>query len=245
MSESRLSRLDPRTKFVFAVSVSGLCFFTEDILLLAALLLAVVVLLAIGGVNAGAALRRCRPLVIIIASLFVIQSLFSAGRGMDGVLLAAALSLRLLLITASAQALLEGEIRDYMLALVQMKVPYEIAFMVTTGLHFLPVLRDEAMNVYWCVQLRGRAFRKVSLPAKIRAYMSICLPILVNTLRRAEEMSVAMELRGLRAKPGRTYMRRVKMRAVDFAAAVLWLAAVAGIYYCFDVFDVFDVFVKF
>jgi energy-coupling factor transport system permease protein len=230
---SKLSRLDPRTKLVFAVSVSGLCFFTEDILLLAAFLLAACLLLAIGGVNAGAVLRRCRPLFIVIASLFVIQSLFSAGRGVDGVLLAAALSLRLLLVTVSAQALLEGEIRDYMLALVQMKVPYEIAFMVTAGLHFLPILRDEAMNVYWCAQLRGRAFRKVSIPAKIRAYMSICLPILVGTLRRADEMSVAMELRALRAKPGRTSMRRVTLRGVDVCLMALWVLALAAVFFCF------------
>jgi energy-coupling factor transport system permease protein len=230
---SRLSRLDPRTKLVFAVSVSGLCFFTEDVFLLAALLLAVIALLAIGGVNAGAVLRRCRPLFVVIASLFAIQSLFSSGRGADGVLLAAALSLRLLLVTASAHVLLVVEIRDYMLALTQMKVPYEIAFMVTTGLHFLPILRDEAMNAYWCVQLRGRAFHKVPLPAKIRAYMSICLPILVGTLRRAEEMSAAMELRALRAKPGRTSMRRVALRGADVFLMALWLCALAAVFACF------------
>jgi energy-coupling factor transporter transmembrane protein EcfT len=50
----------------------------------------------------------------------------------------------------------------------------------------------------------------------------------VGTLRRADEMSVAMELRGLRAMPGRTYMRRLTMNSVDIATMLIWPAALVA-----------------
>jgi energy-coupling factor transport system permease protein len=143
----------------------------------------------------------------------------------SGIMLASALALRLLNVVVSAQILLEGEVRDYMLAFTQMKLPYELAFMVVMGLHFLPILRDEALNAYCCMQLRGVDFKKSNPVARAKAYAGLCLPMFVGTLRRADEISVAMELRGLRAMPGRTCMRRLEMNRKDIAVAVLWPAA--------------------
>jgi energy-coupling factor transport system permease protein len=143
----------------------------------------------------------------------------------SGILLASALALRLIIVVVSAQILLEGEVRDYLLAFTQMKLPYELAFMVVMGLHFLPILRDEALNAYYCMQLRGVNFKKSNPVARIKAYAGLCLPMFVGTLRRADEMSVAMELRGLRALPGRTYLRRLTMNGTDTAITILWPAA--------------------
>jgi energy-coupling factor transport system permease protein len=139
-------------------------------------------------------------------------------------MLASVLSLRLLAVLIAGLILVEGEIRDYLLALVQMKIPYTLAFMVVVGLHFLPILKGEAVNIYCCMQLRGKDFKKIRLPEKIRAYTSICLPILVSALRRADEMSVAMETRGFRSLPRRTYMRHLKMRGTDIALTILFPA---------------------
>jgi energy-coupling factor transport system permease protein len=148
----------------------------------------------------------------------------------SGILLALALALRLLIVVVSAQILLEGEVRDYMLAFTQMKLPYELAFMIVMGLHFLPIFREEALNAYYGMQLRGVDFKKSGPVAKIKAYASLCLPMLVGTLRRADEMSTAMELRGLRAMPGRTYMRRLTMNGADIATTVIWPAALIALF---------------
>jgi energy-coupling factor transport system permease protein len=239
-------------------TVSTLCLLTENITFLLAALSALFATLAVGSADFVLLWRRCRTLFILIASLFVIQSVFAVpvrGGGIaetygsfaagivggtdialvnigglpllhiSGVLLASALALRLLIVVVSAQILLEGEVRDYMLAFTQMKLPYELAFMVVMGLHFLPIFREEALNAYYCMQLRGVDFKKSRPIAKVRAYAGLCLPMLVGTLRRADEMSVAMELRGLRAMPGRTYMRRLTMRGADIAVTILWPAA--------------------
>ncbi|MDR0596710.1 MAG: energy-coupling factor transporter transmembrane protein EcfT [Clostridiales Family XIII bacterium] len=255
-----LRALDPRPKLLLMATVSTLCMLTEGMVFLFAEVAALLVLLAVGRADFALLWRRCRTLVALIASLFVIQALFAApgsyGTGLgggagggagaaetagaaamadpalinignislvhiSGLFLAAMLALRLIIIVVSAQILLEGEVRDYMLAFTQMRLPYELAFMVVMGLHFLPILRDEAMSTYYCMQLRGVAFRKTSLPKKLKAYAGLCLPVLVSTLRRADETSTAMELRGFRAMGGRTYMRKLVMNRADVAALVL------------------------
>jgi energy-coupling factor transport system permease protein len=226
-------------------STSGLCLLIPSPLPLALMLAASFFVLALGGADIRLCVRRCRALLALIVALFVIQAVF-AFRGdpaatpliaagsltiatMEGMLLAATLSLRLLIIVVTAQVLLEGDIRDYLLAFVQMRIPYELAFMTMVGLHFLPLLREEALSVYQCMQLRGVAFKGVGLVQKLKAYAKASLPILVGTLRRADEMSVAMELRGLRAYPRRTSMRRLTLRARDVVAMLLWSLWLAGV----------------
>jgi energy-coupling factor transport system permease protein len=249
-AHGRLRGLDPRTKLYFMALTSGACVFSTSPAFLTSMLMVSFLVLAIGGADLWLCLRRCKALIALIASLFVIQSVF-AFRGdptampliaiqgftvisVEGMLLAAVLSLRLLTIVVTAQILLEGDIRDYLLALVQMRIPYELAFMVMVGLHFLPLLREEAISVYQCMQLRGVAFKGISLPRKVRAYAGISLPILVGTLRRADEMSVAMELRGLRAYPKRTYLRRLSLHAHDVVAMALCSVLVCGAFIAFS-----------
>jgi energy-coupling factor transport system permease protein len=237
-SRTRLRALDPRTKLYMMALASGVCLFFTSLTFLALLLASSFFVLVIGGADLRLCLKRFRALLALIAMLFIIQAVFAfradpnavplitihgfVVASVQGVLLAATLSLRLLVVIVTAQILLEGDIRDYLLAFVQLHIPYEIAFMVVVGLHFLPLLREEALSVYQCMQLRGVAFRKVSLPKMVGAYRRISLPVLVSTLRRAEEMSVAMELRGLRAYPKRTSLRRLFLRRYDVVVMALW-----------------------
>jgi energy-coupling factor transport system permease protein len=229
MKHGALRSLDPRPKLLMMATTSTICLLTESISLLLTILCIITATVLIGGATPRRLWNNSKPLLLLIASIFIIQSLFS-GKGTAGVILAAVLSLRLIILVLSAQILLEGEIRDYTLAFTQMHIPYEISFMVTTGLHFLPILREEALNIYHCVQLRGTSFKKTSLPQKLKAYTSICLPILVSTLRKAEEMSIAMETRGLRARPKRTAMRRLTLKSKDIITMILWPAAIITLY---------------
>lgn len=226
MNESKLAKFDPRPKLIMAITVSLLCFLSDNIWFLLSLLGIIFLTLIIGGVSLVKILIRIRVMFIMILSLFIIQSLFYRSGGdsiisIEGILFAAVLSLRLLLLVISAQVLLEGDIRDYMLALTQMHVHYEIVFVVMSALHFIPILRNEAMNVYYSVQLRGTEFKNVGLKKKYFTYKSICFPILISALRRAEETSVAMELRGLKSSPKRTNMRKLSMKGKDIVFSII------------------------
>ena len=223
----KLARFDPRVKLMLMACISTLAVVWRDPLWLGGLLCATCAVLAWGGVSLVQAVARARSVLQVIAVLFVVQCLFLRGGthlvSLDGFALVTAaglraalgVTLRLLILVFSALILLTGETRDYVLALVQCKVPYEIAFMVMTALHFLPILREEAQDVYYAVQMRGTDLSKTGLIGKLRVYRRIALPILASAIKRAETTSVAMEARAFRAFPKRTFLRRLELARRD------------------------------
>jgi energy-coupling factor transport system permease protein len=172
----------------------------------------------------------------LLLLLFILQCIFNrSGSAMvkvgdivilthDAVITAGVVVLRLLVVLLSAVIVLTGQSRDYLLALNQWHVPYEISFMVMAAMRFVPILRQEASDVLCAVQMRGTRLNGLGLGNKIKVYSSIMLPVLSGTIRRCEQMSVAMEARAFRAMPGRTSMRCLRMKPVDWAWAVVFEA---------------------
>ena len=236
-----LERLDPRSKIIIMLCISTLAMVTESIRWLLLLVLFSVMILIFGGSEIPRIFNQVKSVFIIIISLFIIQTVFvRSGTPLfylngfviitrDGVLLASMLSLRLLVLVFCALIILTGDPRDYLLAMVQCKVPYEIAFMVMVTIHFIPILREEALNVFYTVQLRGIELKKASLKYKLRIYSHISLPILVCALNRVKTMSLAMEAKAFRAYPQRTYMRRLFLTIKDKIILFLFPAATLGI----------------
>ena len=225
----RLSRLDPRTRIVMVISISTAAMIVKDLLLLTGILLFAVITLIAGGVELKKQLHQARAVLGMIFFLFILQSFFAwiGGSLLEGALLAGMLSLRLLIIVVSALIIMTGEPRDYLLGMVQWKMPYEIAYMVLIGLHFFPILKEEALDVYYSIQLRGTEMKKTSLRKKLAVYLKISLPVLAGAMARAKDVSISMEARCFRIKPKRTYMRKLKLKLRDILIMVVFpIAAV-------------------
>jgi len=235
-----LSRLDPRTKIVMVISISTAAMIIKDILLLTGILLFAIITLAVGGVELKKQMHQAKTVLGMIFFLFILQSLFAwiGGSLYEGALLAGMLSLRLLIIVLSALIIMTGESRDYLLGMVQWKMPYEIAYMVLIGLHFFPILKEEALDVYYSIQLRGTEMKKTSLRRKLAVYLKISLPVLAGAMARAKAVSISMEARCFRIKPKRTYMRKLKLKTRDIlimvifpiAAAIIIMTATGGLF---------------
>ena len=71
----------------------------------------------------------------------------------------------------------------------------ELAFMIMTAMHFLPLLSAEAADMVNAVQMKGIDLKRIPLRRKAGVYLSLMLPLLSRTLGRAEAMSCAMQMR--------------------------------------------------
>jgi len=222
-----LALLDPRTKIIMIAAISTAAMIINDIWLLIGLSFFLIALLALGGISLKEQVlhQQMKLALGMIVFLFLLQTLF--GRMELGALLC----VRLLVVILSAQILLTGRSRDYLLGLIQLKVPYEIAYMVLIAMHFFPLLKEEALDVYYSIQFRGTELKKTSIPKKISVYRSLCLPILVGAMERVRDTSIAMESRAFRALPRRTYMRKLKLKARDFALIIIFPILAGGIIY--------------
>ena len=234
-----LKKLDPRLKLFFLIAITtASLIITAPFALLPLLFVAMLIILA-GGVKPGAVWSKLRGLFGLIVVIFLLQCIFDrrgdpflvisgstlvTDSGFDAAVL---VCLRLLIIILSALIVAIGETRDYLLAMTQCKVPYEIAFMVLAALRFLPMLREEAQDVLNAAQMRGLRLKKTGLRAQAGAYISIVIPVVAGAIKRAEQLSIAMEARGFRAFPKRTSMRRLRMRPADWVYFVVFCAIIA------------------
>lgn len=210
-----MAALDPRTKIVMVIAVSTASMTIDDIWYQFGILIALSAVMALGGIGLGKQLRQAKAAIGIVVFLFILQAVF--GRWILG----AMLCLRLMIVIMSALILLTGETRDYLLGLIQMKIPYEIAYMVMIGIHFFPILKEEAMDVYYSIQLRGTEVKKAGIMKKLRIYMKISMPVLTGAMRRARDMSVSMETRRYRAMNKRTYLRKLKLAPRDKVTMII------------------------
>lgn len=234
----KLSALDPRVKLALLLIISTAALTTQRPVLLGAWLGLTALLLMLGGVSAAQLLQKTRTALKLILSIFVLQCLFdrsgdswlSLGEATlvtaGGLHAGVYVGLRLLIIVLAALILLTGTRQDYLLALTQLGLPYEIAFMVLVGLRFLPFLREAAQDVLWAVQMRGGRLHGVGLLPRLRLYLSLVLPVVVLALRRSENLAIAMEARAFRCKPTRTFRRRLIMRREDW----LYLAGFCAVF---------------
>lgn len=217
-----MNKLDPRTRIVMLFAISGVAMLTSNLWFLAGLLAFTIVLLLVGRVGISKQKKQFMGIISMLVFLFLIQAIF--GQAYFG----AVLCVRLIIVVMSALILLTGQMRDYLLALVQMKVPYELAYMVVLAFHFFPILRQEALDVYHSIQLRGCELKKTSLKNKLLAFKGMCIPILAGALARAQDTAIAMEARGFRMYRRRTYMRRLKLAKKDIALLILFPVLAVG-----------------
>lgn len=227
--------LDPRTKMVIVACLSGLALMYNSPGPLLAVFAVTLALLLTFHINLSTISGYLKPFVSLMLFLFVIQSIFSPGGQVllkagpvalitsHGLIAGATVVLRIMAVTASAMLFTTFNSRDFILGLVQWKVPYELAFMVSIALRFLPLFRDELVNMLTAIQLRGVDLKTVPWGQKFTMYCRLIFPVVYRTMLRAEQLAIAMEARGFRAYPRRTYMRRLVLHRADYIVMPVFL----------------------
>jgi len=244
---SPIHRLDPRVKFLFvSVLFVGAVLFSELIPLLV-LFLAPIPLVVLAGVRREWA-RSLRGAAFFAAFIFIFNFIFpyffpTAGPGIEppidtpmeyAVLAERALvmTLRLLVLVGSFSAFFLTTSPDHLsLALEQSRVPYELCFAFTTAVRFVPVLAEEAQTITDAQRARGLELEKGNFLRRVRNYIPILIPLIVNAIRRSLELAEAMESRAWGATENRTNLYVLRMRRVDYTLLLVSALVLAAAVY--------------
>ena len=113
------------------------------------------------------------------------------------------------------------------LALEKARVPFEFNFAFITAIRFVPVLADEAQSIMDAQRSRGLELDKGSILKRVRNYIPVLLPLIINSIRRSLELAEAMESRAFGASSERTNFFELKMERNDYATLALSLIAIA------------------
>jgi energy-coupling factor transport system permease protein len=242
-------KLDVRTKIIIVLCISTPAVLIQDPYILTAVFAVSILLSLFTGSNLKMVFKKLSNVWYIFLVLVLLQSIFS-GSGQKllsiggltiltagGIIKGVEFVLRLMIIIISATIMTTSNHREIIQGLNQFKVPYEISFMVSVAIRFLPMLSSEIKNTLIAVQLRGIEIEKLKFFKRISLYRYIFYPVLINTVKKAQGISIAMEARAFRAYPYRTSYLILKFRAIDyFIIPVSFLLAISLIlyYYFFD-----------
>jgi energy-coupling factor transport system permease protein len=102
------------------------------------------------------------------------------------------------------------------LALEKARIPYEFNFAFITAIRFVPVLADEAQTIMDAQKSRGLELDKGNFITRIRNYIPILLPLIINSIRRSLELAEAMESRAFGSTENRTNLYDLEMKNSDW-----------------------------
>ena len=101
--------------------------------------------------------------------------------------------------------------------------------MMCIALRFIPTLIEETDKIMSAQKARGADFETGKLMDRVKALVPILVPLFISAFRRADELATAMECRCYQGGDGRTKMKLLRYKLLDFEAfgiAILLLAAV-------------------
>lgn len=106
---------------------------------------------------------------------------------------------------------------------------HEIAMTVSIALRFIPTLLEETMRIMKAQESRGVDFKHGKLSSRLRAIVSLIVPLFVSSFQRSEELADAMEARGYDPKAKRTRFNKLTFHLSDLFALLLTAIFVTGI----------------
>ena len=132
--------------------------------------------------------------------------------------------------------------RDLLMALLKLRIPSALAFMVTTALKFIPSITNEAAAIIRSQRLRGFRYFRLNLFASVFGIINSFRPILAGIIRRATHLGDSVESRGFSPKitANRTSLLTLRLRVWDYsilAVLSLCLISVIGlklVYFCYE-----------
>ncbi|PVX23381.1 MAG: hypothetical protein CW691_10755 [Candidatus Bathyarchaeum sp.] len=134
----------------------------------------------------------------------------------------ASMTLRFVVLISSFSVFFLTTSPDHLgLALQQSRVPYEFCFAFTTAVRFVPVLADEAQTIMDAQKARGLELERGNLLKRIRNYIPILIPLIVNAIRRSLELAESMESRAWGASKTRTNLYALKLKRADYILVVI------------------------
>jgi energy-coupling factor transport system permease protein len=105
-------------------------------------------------------------------------------------------SSNLYLLTTAPEEITAG-LEKLMLPLEKFKIPMtEILLTLTLSLRFIPLVLEEIQNLTRSVRTRAINWKKLGIKRSANLWLLVAERLLENLLRRAEQISLAMEVRG-------------------------------------------------
>lgn len=249
-----IHRLDPRVKFLGLIVLMSVIFIKfsnigMNFVMYGLMFILIAVIMLIAKISFKSLFKQLKTLWIMILFLLIINTLmpntgpiaFSIGNWhiyWNGIFQTLYIIVRLILMIALTMVLttstrpldLTFAIEWYLSPLSIVRFPtHEIAMTISLALRFIPTLLDETQRIMKAQASRGVDFVGGKFTEKVRAIVSLIVPLFVSAFQRSEELANAMEARGYNPGAKRSRFRVVKWKWTDTLTVIFMGLLLGGI----------------
>jgi energy-coupling factor transport system permease protein len=216
--------LDPRVKLIASVCFTILAITTFDPTEIALLLIIQLAILQISK-SLSHWLKSLRSLAFFVVLILASQYL-TTGQALQSIYFAVRF---IVIASATSWFFFTTSPEEMGRALEESGFPADIALSFTLSMRFIPVIADEFQSIFDAQRARGLELDRGGFTSRVRSFLPILVPLFIEIIRRTYEIADALELRGYGAHPFRTHWKKLELKPLDFAAALLFLVLVGVI----------------
>lgn len=249
--ESFIHRLDPRSKLLFVTLFVFAVFLANNVQTYALLLAFTLLVIFASRIRLYFLLNGLKPILFLIIFTFFMHLFFNREGALlvdwkvikiyeEGVRQGIFISLRFLVLvlitsiltlTTSPISITDG-MEDLLGPFKRFKLPvHELALMMSISLRFIPTLMDETDKILKAQLARGSDISSGTIKERVNAVIPLLVPLFISAFKRAEDLAIAMEVRGYRGGEGRTRYRQLKWDLRDTIAMIVLVILIVTLYF--------------
>jgi len=238
---SLMHKLNPLSKIIFLIYLTTLTFIIDSLIFLALTSLSIIILALASGISVRNLFRKLKFMIIILIISVILNIFFNAiPSSQETVLfylfnleflpirrLAVYFALKALFIvlTLFSSAIVYSNttsMKDFVYALISIKLPYKYCFSFMVGIRYIPLIEEEAKTVALAQKARGMVLEKVNTFKKAyRLVFERLAATLVTILRKSQVTSISMENRCFGISKHRTNLTKVQFKKKDYVFVIL------------------------
>ncbi|MFC4411892.1 energy-coupling factor transporter transmembrane component T family protein [Chungangia koreensis] len=249
--DSFVHRLDPRAKLIFVFLFIAAVFLANNALTYGILIVFTLLVIALSKIRLYFLINGLKPVLFLVVFTFLLHIFFTKEGDLlwqwgfisiyeEGLRQGIFISIRfvvlifitsVLTLTTSPISITDG-LEILLNPFKRFKLPvHELALMMSISLRFIPTLMDETDKILKAQMARGSDISSGPIKERVKAVVPLLIPLFVSAFKRAEDLAVAMEVRGYKGGEGRTRFRQLKwdwrdtsiMVVLAILAVILWI----------------------
>jgi energy-coupling factor transport system permease protein len=124
---------------------------------------------------------------------------------------------------------LTTDVNAMVVSLVKLRLPYKIAFILSSTLRFFPLLLRRAESIIQAQRLRGLDLDRMGPIKRVSVYAKIAVPLILGAMVESQTLELVLQSKAFSGTGDRTYYRASELTALDYGAlgalALLLVAA--------------------
>lgn len=238
-----IHRLDPRAKLIFVFIFIILIFFAHSFTTYLWLFILIITFMKLAQIKFWFLAKGLTPIWIFLIFTFLMHLFLTKGGtrlfelgfvsiDTDGILEGIYIVLRLMFIimistimTLSTSPIDLTDAFEKLLAPLKIvKIPvHQLSMMMSIALRFIPTLMNELDKIILAQKSRGSEISSGSIINRVKAFVPLLIPLFISAFQRAEDLAIAMEVRGYDTKKQRTNYRKLQWQVKDSLTLLLLL----------------------